>query len=161
MPYEWSSPQNDAHLLRLWPYRSLEPAGFVWFIAITSALIALPLITVIGKPVLWGLLPFVVAAVAGIWWALQRSSRDRLILEELRLSRDRVTLTRQGPHGRVQEWQADPYWVRVTVHARGGPVPDYVTLRGNGREVEIGAFLSQAERLHLGQDLQTHLAALR
>jgi uncharacterized membrane protein len=37
-------------------------------------------------------------------------------------------------------------------------VPNYVTLSGNGREVEIGAFLSEDERKALYQDLaQTFL----
>lgn len=161
MPYEWSPEQNDTQLLRLWPYRSLTRTGFVWFIGATAGLIALPVLMLIGEPVLWGLLPFVVGAVAAIWWALRRNARDRQIVEELRLTRDQLILTRQGPQGGTQHWQANPYWVRVTVHAKGGPVPHYVTLNGNGREVEIGAFLSEQERLELGCDLRAHLAALR
>jgi uncharacterized membrane protein len=161
MPYEWSSAQSGTRSLRLWPYRSLTRNGFVWFIGVTAGLIALPVVTLVGKPVLWGLLPFLIAAVWAIWWALRRNAQDRHILEELHLSRDAVSLTRQGPRGRVQEWQANPYWVRVTVHAKGGPVPHYVTLSGSGREVEIGAFLSEEERQALGGELREQLAALR
>ena len=161
MPYEWSSANDDARQLRLWPYRSLTDAGFVWFIGTTSALIALPLVVMIGKPVLWGLLPFVVATVAAVWWALRSNVRDRTILEVLSLSPDRITLTRHNPRGTSQRWQANPFWVRLNVHASGGPVPNYVTLNGNGREVEIGAFLSEDERLALGRELGACLSALR
>ena len=41
MPYEWNPPQGDAQHLHLWPYRSLPRRGMVWFIGITSGLIAL------------------------------------------------------------------------------------------------------------------------
>jgi uncharacterized membrane protein len=41
----------------------------------------------------------------------------------------------------------------VTLHPKGGPIPNYVTLSGNGREVEIGSFLSEPERLSLYDEL--------
>ena len=79
------------------------------------------------------------------------------------LRRHRLTLT---PMGRLVmqsgqdllEWQANPHWVRVTLHKTGGPVPNYLTLRGNGREVEIGAFLAEEERLTLQHELRRALS---
>ncbi len=41
----------------------------------------------------------------------------------------------------------------MDLHPEGGPVENYVTLTGGGREVEIGAFLSEEERLSLFEDL--------
>ncbi|MFN3724373.1 MAG: DUF2244 domain-containing protein [Paracoccaceae bacterium] len=164
MPYQWLPPDltdtNTRHL-RLWPYRSLPQRGFVWFIGGTSALIALPLLSVLGSPVLWGLLPFLVLAVGGIWIALQRSYRDGEIVEDLTLSPALVTLTRQGPRKARAEWQANPHWVRVEVHATGGPVPQYVTLRGGPRPVEIGSFLSEEERVSLSAELRAAFADQR
>jgi uncharacterized membrane protein len=43
------------------------------------------------------------------------------------------------------------------MHERGGPVPNYVTLTGDGREVEIGAFLSEEERISLFDELTKKL----
>jgi uncharacterized membrane protein len=40
-------------------------------------------------------------------------------------------------------------------------VPYYVTLNGNGRRVEIGAFLSEDERRALHGELASELAAQR
>ena len=74
MPYEWLPPRDGETRLHLWPYRSLPRRGFVWFIGGTAALLLLPLIAVLGSPVLWGLLPFLLGAVGAIWWALNRSS---------------------------------------------------------------------------------------
>ncbi len=162
MPYEWLPPSgDDTQRLHLWPYRSLPRRGMVWFIGTTSALIGLPLIGVFGSPVLWGLLPFLVATIAAIWWALERSFSDGAVLEDLSLSADLVTLTRHGPRGRRQDWQANPYWLRITLHPKGGPVPQYLTLKAEGREVELGAFLTGAERVALQAQMLQKLQASR
>jgi uncharacterized membrane protein len=129
----------------------------VWFLGLTAALLGLPALVLIGSPVLWGLLPFLLGAIWAIWAALNRSFRDGEIVEVLHLSPDTATLTRHGPRGRRQEWQANPHWVQVTLHATGGPVPNYLTLRGAGREVELGAFLTEAERASLERELRRAL----
>ena len=51
--------------------------------------------------------------------------------------------------------------MQVRLHQTGGPVPNYLTLKGDGREVELGAFLSEEERLALRDDLHQRLVALR
>ncbi|MEY4697936.1 MAG: hypothetical protein RIT14_2364 [Pseudomonadota bacterium] len=168
MPYEWlptpaaeAGPATRQARLHLWPYRSLPRRGFVWFFAITGTLVLLPMLAVLGTPVLWAILPFVLLALWGIWAALSRSYRDGEIVEDLVLGPDSVTLVRHGPRGRRAEWQANPHWVRVTLHPKGGPVPNYLTLKGAGREVEIGAFLSEDERITLRDELQNAMARLR
>ncbi|MBC2837660.1 DUF2244 domain-containing protein [Paragemmobacter straminiformis] len=162
MPYEWLPASNGTPArLHLWPYRSLPRRGFVGFIAATCALILVPMLSVIGSPVLWGLLPFFILAVGGIWVALSKSYRDAEIVEDLTFHSDTLTLTRHGPKGKRQDWQANPHWVRLTLHPSGGPVPNYLTLKGNGREVELGAFLTEDERLALRPELQKALDALR
>ena len=161
MPYEWLPPEGGEDRLQLWPHRSLDQRGFVWFIGMTAALIAAPLLGILGNPVLWVLLPFLTGAVWSIWFALRKNGRDRDIVEELHLSRDRIRLVRHGPKGRRQDWEANPHWLRVTLHPTGGPVPHYLTLKGEGREVELGAFLSEEERLSLEGELQTRVNALR
>ncbi|WP_323008199.1 DUF2244 domain-containing protein [Pseudorhodobacter sp.] len=153
MPYEWTQ-TNSGNVLHLWPYRSLPRRGFVAFIGGTALLFALPLLAVLGSPVLWGLLPFLIVAVSALYWALQRSYRDGEIIETLTLQQNRLHLTRLGPRGKRQEWEANPHWVRVDLHAKGGPVPDYITLSGGKRVVELGAFLSEEERVALAAELR-------
>ena len=157
MPYQWLPDEGTCQRLQLWPYRSLPRRGMVWFIGGTAALIAVPLLSILGSPVLWGMLPFLLAAIAGIWWALERSYRDGEILEELTLTPETITLTRHGPRGQRQEWQANPHWVKVQIHPKGGPVPQYLTLSGGQRVVELGAFLTEEERKALRNDLQARL----
>jgi len=161
MPHEWLPPSGDTHRLHLWPYRSLPRRGMVWFLGGTAVCIVLPLLGLIGSPVLWGLLPFLLATLAAIWWALERSFRDAEIIEDLTITPSLVTLVRHGPRGKRQDWQANPHWVRLALHATGGPVPQYLTLKGTGREVELGAFLTEAERRRLAAEITEILRALR
>jgi uncharacterized membrane protein len=161
MPYEWLPPRDGADRLHLWPHRSLTQRGFVWFVGGTAALIGVPLVGVLGTPVVWGLLPFLLGTIWAIWFALRKNGRDRDIVEDLTLSPARITLSRHGPKGLRQDWEANPYWLRVTLHPSGGPVPNYLTLKAEAREVELGAFLSEDERIALRDDLQARLATLR
>lgn len=165
MPYEWIRPRHPGPLepvaeLHLWPYRSLPRRGFVAFIGVTAGMIAVPLVMVVGSPVLWGLLPFLLIVLAGLWWGLERNYRDGTVLEELSFFPDRLRLVRHNPRGPDQEWEANPHWAQLHMHATGGPVPNYVTLKGNGREIEIGAFLSEDERKVLHDELAQDLAKL-
>lgn len=161
MPANWLPPEGDQRRLHLWPHQSLPRTGFVWFIGGTAALIALPLVTMIGSPVLWGLLPFLALAIWGIWAALMRSYRDGAILEVLTLDPHETTLSRDGPRSAHHDWAANTHWVQVVLHPTGGPVPNYLTLRGGPREVEIGRFLSENERVDLARTLAKAIAEAR
>lgn len=160
MPYRWTEDDTQAELT-LWPHRSLPLRGFALVILCASGLISLPLLAMLGTAVLWGLLPFVTAAIGGLWFALRRSYRDGRLRERLTLSRDRIALSRTEPSRARRDWEANPHWVDVLIHETGGPVEDYLTLRGNAREVELGAFLSPEERRALRLDIVARLTALR
>lgn len=162
MPYEWDDETKGASVksgalsfadgddpaarLTLWPHRSLPPRGFAAFIGITFAMFMLPLLALLGTLALWGLLPFLLGALALTWYFLQRSYRDAELREDLLIWSDRVELTRTNPRRSAQSWTANPHWVRVEMHKTGGPVENYLTLAGGGRTVEIGAFLAPDER---------------
>lgn len=173
MPYEWDditktapvntgaflhSPDSPPALhLSLWPHRSLPRKGFAWFILLTFAMLMLPLFAALGTVVLWGLLPFLMGALALMWYFLDRSYKDGELREDLRLWSDHVELLRSNPRKPPQAWGANPHWARVEIIAKNGPVENYVTLTGNGRTVEIGAFLSPGERKQLFGELNDAL----
>lgn len=140
--------------MRLWPHQSLPAKGMAAFVLSTFTLISIPVLPLLGSPILWGVLPFTLAAVWGIYFALQRNHRARQINEELTLNESVARLVRINPKGDRQEWDCERYWTRVTKYTSEGPVPHYITLRGKGREVEIGAFLSEEERIALYEDLE-------
>ncbi|EBA18633.1 hypothetical protein RSK20926_12959 [Roseobacter sp. SK209-2-6] len=154
MPYAWMPSEDDTRKeLHLWPHQSLRPRGYARFLSVTGLLITLPLLPLLGSPLLWALLPFLLLALFGMKYALDRNRRDGQILEVLTLTEDNAQLERRNADGSSQSWQCNRYWTRAELHAEGGPVPNYVTLKGNGREVEIGAFLSEEERKELFQEL--------
>lgn len=164
MPYEWKDTAPDdsgavSFELRLWPYRSMPIRGFVWFIAITAVLISLPVLAVIGTAVLWVLLPFVLLALWGIWFAFQRTYRSGESFEVLRFNRNSLHLLRHDTGKADREWQTNPYWVRATL--REGPVQDYLTLGDGKRELELGAFLTPEERRALQVEVQDRLSRVR
>lgn len=161
MPYELTRDSETRARLRAWPHNALPPRGYASAVMLTAGLLALPLLAVIGSPVLWGLLPFALLAIWGLWYALDRNFRDRRILERMELSRTRVTLQRFNPRGPVQDWTADPHWVTLNLIPKGGPVEHYLTLTGGGREVELGAFLMPEERQRLHEDLSALLIRLK
>ena len=147
-------------IIELWPYNSLKPKGFVFFLGTTFALIALPLFNVLGTKVFWGLFPFLFLTLVGIWFALRKSLRDRQIIEQLTLYKDKLLLIRQDPTGEQKEWACSPYWSKLKMYDKEGPVANYITLSGNGREVELGSFLSEDERKELFHELNRLLKKL-
>ena len=162
MPYSWSSPQNASEqTLELWPHQSLPPRGMAAFVLATFTLITIPLFGLLGTALLWALLPFLLIAVGGIWFALHRSHQDRSTLETLTIGYDQTVLHRTNPRAKDQHWDSNTYWVTVELHQKDGPVPNYVTLKGNGREVEIGAFLSEEERQQLFAELTSAFSSAR
>ncbi len=157
MPYEWSPyprPTSQNWRLSLWAYRSLLRKHFVIFMGGTAALVLLPMLAIIGTGALWMILPFAALMFAGLWSALHISYRRGEVLEELSVDSTTARLTRYNPNGETLEWQANRYWVTVHFHPKGGPVENYITLRGGDREVELGAFLDVAERAALYDELQ-------
>ncbi|WP_342778569.1 DUF2244 domain-containing protein [Paracoccus laeviglucosivorans] len=140
--------------MRIWPHRSLPPGGFAWVIGLTAGFLALPLLAVIGSDVLWGLLPFAALAVWALWRALRHSYRAPS--EEMRLTRDSLTLIRRDPGRADRVWRTNPYWVRASLRS-DGPVEDYLVLTDGQREIELGAFLSPDERVALHRELSGRL----
>ena len=156
MPYDIRDDIKDTQIkiIEVWPYNSLKPKGFVLFLGSTFVLISLPLFNVLGTTVFWGLLPFLLVAFVGVWFALRRSLNDRQVLEQLTLSQEEIALIRQDPTGEHKRWVCSPYWSKLKIYKTEGPVRNYITLTGNGREVELGAFLSEDERKTLYEELE-------
>lgn len=161
MPYRWLPSDDDARHLELWPHQSMTAPGFAGFIGATAALLALPLLGLLGTGVGWVLMLFLLLGLAAIWTALRANQRARMLREDLALWPDRIRIAHHRPGRAPLTWEDNPYWVRVRLTPEGGPVANYLTLKGHDREVELGAFLSPEERERLASDLRDALARLR
>lgn len=160
MPYRWIAYEDElseTRVVELWPHNSLPKNGFAAFIIITFVLTLFPLIALSGTILFWGLLPFMMLALWTIWVALKQSYKNNEIFERLSFDCKMLELIRMSSSGNNKSWTCEGYWSRVNLYASEGPVPFYVTLKGNGREVEIGAFLSEGERKSLYNELRTTL----
>ncbi len=156
-PAEAGAPFDSGTVLLdvvLRPNRSLGPRGFAWVIGLACAGFLLPLLGLLGTLALWAMLPFMLGAVLLLWHFIRRNTADGTLWERVTLTRAVIRITRHEPRGTEHHWQADPYWTRLFLYPEGGPVEDYLTLRGGGREVELGAFLSPGERRSLHRKLQ-------
>ncbi|MDE3080073.1 MAG: DUF2244 domain-containing protein [Paracoccaceae bacterium] len=159
-PRPWTDGDLPVAELHLWPNRSLPRGGFVLIIAATAALFLVPLLALVGSPELWGVLPFAVLTGGGLWLAFRSNYRSGKLIERLRLWPNRIEINRHEPDGRQLDWTANPHWIRIALHAEGGPVEQYLTLKGSGREVELGAFLSPEERVALKDQIERAIARL-
>ena len=153
MPYEWSSKSASNRSLTLWPHQSMTRTGFAWFIGATAVMLTLPLLAVLGSPVVWVLMIFFAATLAGVWRAVMANKATRTMHEALTVTPQKVRLEHVPHKGEPKDWEANPLWVTVKMR-RDGPVENYLTLQGNGREVEIGAFLTPEERAALYDELR-------
>lgn len=157
MPYQWTQTSDTEQELRLWPHNSLPPRGAMIVIFSVFLFGLIPILAMLGSIVLWGLLPFLLLTVLGLWLAIQTNYKARSVFEVLTLNGTRAQLIHRTPGRQQQEWSCNRYWARPEMHRKGGPVPYYVTLVGDGREVEIGAFLSEEERISLYDELVERL----
>ena len=141
------------------PHRSLSNRGFVLVILLAAAALMFPLLAFIGTAVLWGILPFSAGTLWLLWAAIRASDRDGTLTEHLMLWPDLIAVHRSNPCAPDQYWYANPYWVTTHLeHTR--EVQDYLTMKGAGREIELGRFLMPEARKALFYDLNLWLAKL-
>lgn len=158
---DWPERTDPAlYRVTLWPNRSLSRRGKHMVLAIMAVGLAIPLVPALGTPVFWGLLPFELGALGLLWLGFARNDADGRLTEELTLWRDEIRVERREPGGRVLRWQAIPYWVRLRLH-EDARIEQYLTLKGGGREIELGAFLSPEERVSLKDEIERALAGLK
>lgn len=152
--------ERPIYRVRLWPNRSLSRRGKRGALTLAGVGLCIPLAALVSTPAFWGLLPFAALPVSLLWLSFRRNDRDGRLVEELTLWPDEVRVERREPRGAVHRWRAAPYWVRLGLYP-DGKVENYLTLKGNGREIELGAFLSPEERLHLHGEIGSALAKAR
>lgn len=143
----------------LYPNRSLGQTGFAVLMAaivLVSAGMGAGFM-MIGA---WPVTGFLGLDVLLLYLAFRWSYRQARRAEFVRLDPDGLSVRRLEPDGRWRDWRFEPYWVRVSVN-RSGRHDSRLMLSSHGVHLEIGAFLTPAERHELAQALNAALQAQR
>ncbi len=136
----------------LTPHRSLSPRGFRLLMAgVCGVSFGVGLgFFLMGA---WPIVGFFGLDVLLIYGAFKLNFRAARLYETVTVTREHCTVARVSPRGDAQRWRFQPAWLRVFM----ADPPDHdspLTLRGHGRELRIGSFLTPAERLELAKALR-------
>ena len=143
----------------LTPHRSLSPKGFLIFMGFIC-LVSFVAGFYFLRQGAWPVFGFFGLDVLLIYWAFKQNYRDSKLFETIELSRDKLEINRVFPSGRYQNWEFNPYWVRLGLDQHPvGSTQIYLTSRG--KHLIFGAFLSDGERREFLAVLQQELLAVR
>jgi len=140
----------------LTPNRSLSPRGFIILMCVVGAIsfIAGLVFYLAGA---WPVVGFLGLDVLLIYVAFRINYRRASIRENLRLTRDHLTVERVNHWGEMKSWSFTPAWLQVFIdeqRPRGGGL----VLRSHGRSLAIGRFLTREEQADLADALRQALA---
>lgn len=146
--------------LTLTPNRSLRRDQARWLLVLVGGFFLIGSIRflILG---LWPVIPFMVADVALLAWALRASYRSGGARERLVLADDgQFTFTRISPWGEARVAELEPYFTRVQIEET--PLGDaHLFLASQGRRLRVGQFLSPTERREVGALIREGLARWR
>ena len=147
--------------LTLWPNRSLSQDNFRIFLGIVGVLIFLPFIPLLMQATTAALLLFPLATFLLLYTAFRKNYQDGKLVEVLKVFPSEISVSRESTNGHTKDWSANPYWTKVKLHNKKGLVENYLTLSGNGREIELGAFLTPEERISIKEKIDEVLSLIR
>lgn len=146
--------------LTLTPNRSLRRDQARWLLVLVGGFFLIGSIRflILG---LWPVIPFMVADVALLAWALRASYRSGGARERLVLADDgQFTFTRISPWGEARVAELEPYFTRVQIEET--PLGDaHLFLASQGKRLRVGQFLSAPERREVGALIREGLARWR
>ena len=139
--------------IELRPHCSLTPQGARCFFAFTCA-ITLGASTVAAAAGAWPALIFAVLELLLIRWALQRSLERGRGLEVIEVT-EREVLIAVCTRERRSDTAFARHWARVTLQpAMSRMHPSRLLVECQGRRCELGAFLTEDERVNLAARLK-------
>lgn len=157
-PDPFARTDTPIYHVTIWPNRSLGRVGFRNTMLLVIVGTTIPMIPLFkAASTLWILL-FGIIPVVLLYLFFIRNYLDGRLTEEIRIYPDLIAVERREPKGKILRWHANPYWLRIHMHDT--PIENYLTLEGNQRTIELGAFLSPEERLTLKADIEKVIHSL-
>ena len=155
----WTDTREPTFLrMRLAPNRSLDSNGTKIVFLLIACGFLLPIIPFIGSPIGTTLTIFSGLTFYLFLIMLQRNFQQGNTFEEIFISKSKIVVVHQEKNKKQKTWEGNPYWTRVTLDINNPKLKNYLTLAGKGRHIELGAFLSPDERIHLRDKIQNALA---
>ena len=144
--------------MRLVPNRSLDSHGTKVVFAVIACGFLLPIIPFIGSPIGTTLTIFSGLTFYLFLTLLQKNFQQGNTFEEVLISKNKIIVVHKEKNKAQKTWECNPYWTRVNVDFNNPKLKNYLTLTGNGRHIELGAFLSPDERIEIRDKIQNALA---
>ena len=134
--------------LTIWPHRSCDRKTFSKLLICIGLILILPTFLFLNISFALSILPFSLLSVLLLFVVGNKNFNDALLTENLKIYPKKIVLERKEPNNEIKKWFSNPYWTKVNLYSNG-PVESYLTLKGNGKEVELGSFLTPEERISL------------
>lgn len=142
-----SIPDPDAPIFHalLTPHRSLGRRGFN---TLMLGLGGISLVTGIGFIAngAWPVVGFFGLDVFLVWLAFKASYRSARAREEVQVTRTDLAIRQISPKGAVREAHYNPFWARFRVSRHEEIGITRMSVAGEGRVTEVGAFLNPDDR---------------
>jgi uncharacterized membrane protein len=141
------------------PFRSLNPRGFFWVMAILAgaSFIAGIAFVIAGA---WPVTGFFGLDVALVYLAFRLSYRSARQTETVRLTESALEVERIGVRGERRHWRLQPFWLRIEFEEIDED-QNRLVLASHGRSLALGTFLSPPERRGLALALKEAFVAWR
>tara|TARA_A100001011_G_scaffold390175_1_gene473068 strand:+ start:833 stop:1342 length:510 start_codon:yes stop_codon:yes gene_type:complete len=134
--------------LTIWPHRSCDKKTFSLILLCISLILIAPSFLFLKIELALSILPFSLFSIMLLFFVGNKNFNDALLIEKLKIYPKTIIIERKEPNKNVKKWYSNPYWTKVNLY-NNGPVESYLTLKGNGKEVELGSFLTPEERINL------------
>ena len=147
----------------IYPNRSLPAKGFL-ILMILFGVVSFVAGMVFLLNGAWPVLGFFGLDVLLLFVAFKLNYRSGRMMENVHLTRDRLTIIRTDQNKRVTEITLQPYWARIDLSRNNQGEVDYnsrMILSSHGRSEEIASFLSPEEKLSLYDALRHALLDAR
>lgn len=141
------------------PHRSLSPLGF-WILMAAIGGVSFTTGMVFLLAGAWPVFGFFGLDVLLVYVFFRLNYREARAFETLTLTETELLLRKISPVGKVISYRFEPYWLRVKIDSPT-QTRSRLTLSSHGKTVEIGAFLTEDEKIGLAQEIRDALRRQR
>ena len=139
------------------PNHAFSPSGCLVFFIISTT-ISLVIAVTFAAMGAWLVLPFAGLEVAVLGWVLCHVLHHRDDYERIAVSGDKLSVE-TCLYKKIRYVEFNRYWARLFVRCRSTGDRCRLWVRSHGREVELGRFMNDDERLTLARRLRESLGS--